>query len=109
MFFEMNGYVWSIVEVAPNSSALIDRTGTLTVATTDPITLTIYISSELQGEFKARVLAHELGHASMFSYYLVDDIHRSVYPEYHIAAEEWACNFIADYGWKIFQVLREVL
>lgn len=32
-----------------------------------------------------------------------------VRPEYWIEAEEWVCNFIADYGMMIFESLYQVL
>lgn len=107
--FEMNGYDWVLVEVSPDSHLLIDRTGTRTVATTDPYALAIYISKAIYGDFKARVIIHELGHAAMFSYYLIDDIHNLVPSWRWIEAEEMAANFIADYGWKIFQVFRDLM
>lgn len=102
--FEMNGYHWTIREVAPYNDVLIDRTGTRTVATTDPSIQEIYISDELRGDFKSRVIIHELAHAVMFSYYLVDDVHSVVPPDQWLIAEEMLCNLIADYGRKIFEV-----
>lgn len=107
--FNMNGYDWLFVEVSPDSDLLIDRTGTKTVATTDPYVQVIYISNDLYGDFKARVIIHELGHAALFSYYLIDDIHYVV-PQWNwIEVEEMAANFMADYGWKIFEVFRELM
>lgn len=107
--FNMNGYEWRIIKVSPYSEVLIDRTGTLTVATTDPHNQTIYISFNLYGDFLTRVIIHELGHAAMFSYYLIDDIH-AIVPKWNwVEAEEMAANFMADYGWKIFQVLRDLM
>lgn len=32
-----------------------------------------------------------------------------VRPEYWIEAEEWVCNFIADYGMRIFYIAYQVL
>lgn len=95
--------------VDPSSDWLVDRTGNLTVATTDPHTRYIYLSTDLSGDFLNRVLIHELGHCVMISYDLLDDIHRMVYPEYWIEAEEWVCNFIADYGLKIFSEAYRIL
>lgn len=108
LLFDMNGYLWKVIEVSPSNPKLIDRTGVRSVATTEPATQSIYISSDISGLFKIRVLTHELGHAAMFSYYLVDDIHRMTRPEYRLDAEEWICNFVADYGWKIFQVFKQL-
>ena len=88
---------------------LVDRTGTLTVATTDPSTLTIYISNAIHGSFLTRVVIHELGHCAIYSFNLLDDIHRMVYPDMWVEAEEWVCNFIADYGLAIFNSAYDIL
>lgn len=105
----MNGYLWRVCFVDNDDPMLVDRTGELTVATTDPTTLRVYISNDLDGSFLTRVLIHELGHCAMFSFGLLDDIHRMVQPRYWIEAEEWICNFIADYGMKIFSTAYRVL
>ena len=107
--FTMNGYSWRVCFVDSDDPMLVDRTGELTVATTDPETLRVYISNSLDGSFLTRVLVHELSHCAMFSFGLLDDIHRMVHPRYWIEAEEWVCNFIADYGMKIFSVAYSIL
>lgn len=107
--FLMNGFLWKVQYVKPESDYLTDRTGTLRVATTDPKTQCIYLSNTLKGEFLTRVLLHELGHCVMFSYGLVKQIHTMTKPKYWIEMEEWVCNFIADYGWKIFSTAKTVL
>lgn len=107
--FSMNGYSWKAIFVRPNDPMLVDRTGTLTVATTDPSTLTVYISSAIYGNFLTRVLIHELGHCAIFSFGLLEDIHRMTYPECWVEAEEWVCNFIADYGMIIFNSMYSIL
>lgn len=38
----------------------------------------------------------------MFSYGLLEAVHSVVDPENWIEAEEWICNFLADYGDEIF-------
>lgn len=102
--FYLNGYLWNIQIVNPFESELIDRTNIPRVATTDPLTHTIYLSNELRGDFLEKVLLHELGHAIMISYNLLEDIHRMSNPRNWIDIEEWICNFIADYGKKIFEI-----
>lgn len=102
--FFMNGYHWRICFVDPNSEQLIDRTGKLTVATTDPTTFRICLSNALYGDFLFRVILHELGHCALFSYGLLNDVHRVVPRSHWIEAEEWLCNLIADYGTVIFQI-----
>lgn len=105
----MNGYQWHIQFVEADSPMLMDRTQTQTVATTDPETFTVYLSNQIYGDFLIRVLLHELGHCAIFSFNLIEDIHRMVRPEYWIDAEEWACNFIADYGLTIFSIAFDIL
>lgn len=107
--FTTNGYLWRIIIVNPGSTQLVDRTGKLTLATTDPTDLVIYISGRLKGEKFMTVLIHELGHAALYSYGLLGDIHRMVRPEYWIEAEEWVCNLIADYGWVIFRTAYSIM
>lgn len=107
--FVLGGIFWRVRSVNPNSAMLIDRTGAHTVATTDPITHTVYISNQLAGEFLTHVIIHELGHCAIISFSLQDDIRRMVRPEYWIEAEEWACNFIADYGMRIFRAAYQIL
>lgn len=108
-YFFMNGYRWQVVFVNPVSPKLVDRTGTARVATTDPLTRCVYLSSSLRGSFLTKVFVHELGHVAIVSFDLMGDIHRMVRPEYWIDAEEWVCNFIADYGMAIFSTAYSVL
>lgn len=103
--FILNGYFWHIQTVPYDDPILIDRTGQRTVAVTDFQSLSVYVSSDLSGEFLYKVLIHELGHCAIFSFSLDKEIHRMVKQEYWIEAEEWICNFIWDYGLKIFEAL----
>lgn len=107
--FVMNGYFWHVWAVDPRSDLLVDRTGSRRVATTDINTLCIYLSSELKAGFLRTVLIHELGHAAMVSYGLLEAIHDFVHPDKWIEAEEWVCNFVADYGDDIFDIANSIL
>ena len=78
--FYINNYLWLVYFVDPYSPELVDRTGQLRVATTDPLTHTIYLSEDLSQDFLQRVLLHELGHVTMISYNLLDELHRMVPP-----------------------------
>ena len=102
MSFVMNGYLWIVRFVHPDSEVLMDRTGNVTVATTDPNTHCVYLSDQLDGQFLLKVLIHELSHCIMISYDMLDQIRLMVYPEYWIDMEEWICNLIANHGWQIF-------
>lgn len=105
----MNGYLWRIQFVDSRDPMLMDRTGHQTVATTDPKTYTVYIDASLTQTFLIKVLIHELGHCALISYDLLEDIHRVVKPQYWIEAEEWLCNFIYDYGFRIFSVCYSLI
>lgn len=107
--FIMNGILWKVRFVDPSSPYLIDRTKTHRLATTDPKARSIYLSSSLKGDMLTRVLLHELAHCTMFSFGLLQDIHRATPPSRWIEAEEWVCNFIADYGRQIFQTAYSIL
>lgn len=106
--FTMNGYSWVVKRVSSQSPMLVDRTGKSTLATTDFSSLTVYISNSIRDSFFTHVLIHELGHCALFSYGLIDDIHKVVQPQYWIEAEEWVCNFIADYGLQIFETAYDI-
>lgn len=105
----MNGITWYIKVVDPGSSLLIDRTGARTVATTDPVKHNVYVSSLLYGDFLTKVFIHELGHCAMISFDLLSDVHKMVKKEYWVEAEEWICNFLAEYGLTIFNIAYSVL
>lgn len=107
--FSMNGHVWRVRHVDSRSPRLVDRTGMSCLATTDPATSTVYLDSSLAGPMLDRVLIHELGHCAMVSYGLTDELRRMVRPEHIVDAEEWVCNFLADYGTVVFEAARSVL
>ena len=107
--FYMNGLLWSIRFVNPNSDILIDRTLSKTVAVTDPDTMTIYLSNKLRGEFLNRVLIHELSHCVMYSYRLIDSIHRMCKRKYWIDMEEFCANLLANYGNQVFGLTYSIL
>lgn len=105
----MGGYRWEVYVVEPCDPILVDRTGNLTVAVTDPESMAVYVSSALSGSFLTRVMIHELAHCAIFSYDLLPDIHRMCHPEYWVEAEEWVCNFLADYGRRVFDTAYRVV
>lgn len=107
--FIMNGIFWRVETVVPDSPYLIDRTNQSRLATTDPVTNCIYLSTDIPEDMIERVLVHELGHCAIFSYDLFDYLHSMVKPEYWVEIEEWVCNFIADYGMMIFSIAKTVL
>lgn len=107
--FYMNGYLWNVRFVNPDDNILVDRTLRKTIGVTDPETMTIYLSNKLKGQLLNRVLIHELGHATLYSTGLLEELHRMVYPQFWIEAEEGLCNFLADYGHQVFGIAYSVL
>lgn len=107
--FVINGIVWRIEFVPPDSLLLYDRTNTHTVATTDPILHRVYISTTLGGDFLRRVLAHELGHCIMVSYNMLDYIRHMTKKEHWVEMEEWVCNFLADFSSLTQTLLDHIL
>lgn len=99
--FVINGDVWRPVAVPPGDERLTDRTGRSRLATTDPSTMCVYVSDRLRGMDLQTVMTHEIGHCVMVSHGLLDQLHRIVPEECWVDVEEWACNFVADYGREI--------
>lgn len=104
----MNGDLWHVKSVDPYDDELVDRTGKLCVATTNPENRCVYLSDKLKGTMFARVLIHELGHCAMVSFDLLDQIHELVEPDKWIDAEEFICNIISDYGLQIFDTAYQM-
>lgn len=95
--------------VRSDDPALVDRTGQHRLATTDPFTRCIYLTDSLGGTLLETVLIHEIGHALLVSYNLLNMIHMAVLPDKWIEAEEWLCNFIATYGKEVFEIASNLL
>ena len=109
MIFTANGDEWRVDRVQWNDPVLVDRTGSLCIGVTDPKTMTVYLADWLEGSLLARVLIHEMAHATMWSNGLISQLKSMVNPEHWIEAEEWICNFMADYGMGIYQNAAKVL
>ena len=107
--FFMNGMLWSIRFVNPNSDILIDRTLSKTVAVTDPDTMTIYLSNQLSGNFLTTVVLHELSHAMMVSYGYLDIIHKYCKKRYWIDMEELIANLISQQAKEIFERAYDIV
>ena len=107
--FYMNGLHWNVRWTKSTDPILVDRTGSLTVAVTDPDTMTIYLSNGLRGSFLTTVVLHELSHAMMISYGYLEQIHRYCKKRYWVDMEELIANLIADRAYEIFQRAYDVV
>lgn len=102
-----NGIPWTVVRVRASSPALIDRTGKRALATTDPRTRTICVSESVEGGRLAHVMAHEATHACMVSYGMLDEV--AAFSRDRVAAEEWACNLMADHMAEVVEAVRSMV
>lgn len=107
--FFVNGNQWKIQFIDSKSKYLVDRTGEMRVATTDPQLNTIFLSKRLYGDFLKTVLIHEMTHVILWEYDIISRIHKYCYPEYRIDMEEEICNILADYGELIYETAYTAL
>lgn len=107
--FYMNGLRWNVRRTKSTDPILVDRTGSLTVAVTDPESMTIYLSNQLSGSFLTTVVLHELSHAMMISYGYLEQIHRYCKKRYWVDMEELIANLIAQQAKEIFQRAYDIV
>lgn len=99
--FRMGDDWWDVRIVPPSSPSLVDRTGRLTVATTDASTYRVNVSSAICGPMLRRVMVHEATHAAMASYGITRRLAAHVRPSERVAVEEIVCNLLAEHGLSI--------
>lgn len=107
--FKMGKLTWRILTVTPNDAMLVDRTGQLRLATTDPMTKYVYLSDRLGGEMLWHVLIHELAHCVIVSYGYLDAIHKLTKKRYWVESEEWVCNLIANHSKEVLGIANDIL
>ena len=107
--FYMNGLRWRVRFTYPTDPVLVDRTNTLTVAVTDPDTMTIYLSNKLRENFLTTVVLHELSHVMMISYGYLDQIHKYCKRRYWVDMEELIANLIAQQAKEIFERAYDIV
>ena len=107
--FYMNGLRWNVRWTNPSNPILVDRTNALTVAVTDPDTMTIYLSDQLRGDFLTTVVLHELSHAMMISYGYLEQIHRYCKRRHWVDMEELIANLIAQQAKEIFERAYDIV
>jgi len=93
--FTMNGILWKIRYVSPNSPFLRRSNGTYTFGMCDGSRNEIYLSNALYGSFLRKVLIHEVCHSAVFSYGIEMDLEQ----------EELLCEFVANYADEIFEAV----
>ena len=87
-----------MLSVEQDDSRLVDRTGKLRLATTDPNTRTIYVSKKVAPPLLDSVMLHEVAHAITISYGLLEPL-RAVVPEHlWVFVEEWSAELVENFG-----------
>ena len=107
--FVLHGMLWVPVVVPHDDHRLVDRTGIARLATTDPSTHCVYLSNRLKGKDLETVMLHEVGHCAIYSFGLLEQLHSFVNEDNWIEAEEWLCNYLANYGRDIFHAAKTAL
>lgn len=73
---------------------LIDRTGEFKYATTDPLTRTIRISSDVEPPLLDKVVLHEIAHAITISHGLLGPLRDSIPDSMWVHVEEWSASLM---------------
>lgn len=96
--FVVNGDVWQVAWAVPGDPSLVDRTGYPKLATADPESKVIRVSTSVTPPLLDKVLLHEVAHAVTISYGLLDAL-RAVLPEnLWIFVEEWSAQLVENHS-----------
>ena len=99
MVFVVNKNIWRIEFVNPYSDNLVMSNGNRVLGLCDNNIKTIFIANNQYGYKREHIICHEITHSICFEY----DLHL----DYEL--EEWLCNFMADYGREIIDILDSIL
>lgn len=109
MTFVVNGQAWRVVRVAPGDPRLVDRTGREKLATTDPLTRTVHISSEVRPPLLDQVALHEAAHVASMANGTLARLRAVLPPECWIDAEEWAAQEVELNGIEAADIATRML
>lgn len=87
----------------------MDRTGTSRIATTDPATMTVYVSEDVKPPLLDRVMIHEAAHAVTVSRGLLPALRAALPPPSWVAAEEFAASLVEGYGMEAVAAASKAL
>lgn len=107
--FVVGGEVWRVVAVQPGDPRLTDRTGRERLATTDPLTRSVYLSSTLRPPLLDRVLLHEVAHAVTISHGLLATLRSRLPREAWVHAEEWSAQLVENHALEAVRAASEAL
>ena len=99
MVFRVRDNLWRMEFCRPNSPNLLRSNGTRTVGVSDNSVKTVWIADDLSDYMRERVTCHEITHCICFEYNI----------SLPIDLEEWLCNFMADHGREIIDLVDSLL
>ena len=105
----VNGEVWNVRRVSPGDPLLVDRTGNMRIATTDPSTRTVNIASNVTPPLLDQVMLHEMAHAITVSHGLLGPLRAQLPPELWVLVEEWAVELVEKYSIEAIMLTSESL
>lgn len=85
----------------PFDPVLVDRTGELRIATTDPESMTINIANNVQPPLLDMVMLHEMTHAVTVSHGLLRLLRQKVPENLWVLVEEWSAELVEKHGMEV--------
>lgn len=99
MVFRVRDSIWRLEFCAPDSPNLLRSDNTPTIGVSDNSVKMVWIADNLSDYMCERVTCHELTHCICFEYNI----------SLPMELEEWLCNFMADHGREIIDLLDSLL
>jgi len=105
----IGSHVWRVVRVTPGDPLLMDRTGRMTIATTDPGSRTIRISMAVMPPLFDQVYLHEAAHAMMVEVGVPDYLSGVVGWREQVLAEELVAWFLESHAIQVIDAVSASL
>ena len=105
----IGNHVWRVVRVNPGDPLLIDRTGVMRIATTDPSDRTIRISSDVMPPLFDQVYLHEAAHAAMVEAGITDLLSAATDDRQQVLAEELLAWFLENHAVQVVDAVSRSL
>lgn len=99
--FTVNGVTWNVVRVDPGDPVLVDWTGNLRLATTDPLARIVNVSSSIAPPLLDKVMVHEAAHAAIESHGMAGSIGNRL--------NEFVASAIEGFGMEAIEAASEAL
>jgi len=105
----IRGQSWRVVRVLPGDPLLIDRTGVMRLATTDPVLKVIRISMEVLPPMFDQIYIHEAAHAMMVESGVADTLSQLPDERQHVIAEEMLAWFLESHAIEVIDAVSRSL